>query len=78
MIYYGANDGTLRAADSATGKELWAYVAPEFYATLPRLRQDSHSSRLASAQRHRFSLRATGKRAGPVIMGLATWAWLAR
>ncbi|HEV2041933.1 MAG TPA: PilC/PilY family type IV pilus protein [Casimicrobiaceae bacterium] len=41
VIYYGANDGTLRAADSATGKELWAYVAPEFYATLPRLRQDS-------------------------------------
>jgi type IV pilus assembly protein PilY1 len=41
VVYYGANDGTLRAADSATGKELWAYVAPEFYATLPRLRQDS-------------------------------------
>jgi type IV pilus assembly protein PilY1 len=41
VIYYGANDGTLRAADSATGKELWAYVAPEFYATLPRLRQNS-------------------------------------
>ncbi|HEY2968835.1 MAG TPA: PilC/PilY family type IV pilus protein, partial [Casimicrobiaceae bacterium] len=41
VVYYGANDGTLRAADSATGKELWAYVAQEFYATLPRLRQDS-------------------------------------
>ena len=27
--------------DSATGKELWAYVAEEFYPTLPRLRQDS-------------------------------------
>ena len=41
VIYYGANDGTLRAVESAEGKELWAYVAPEFYATLPRLRQDS-------------------------------------
>jgi type IV pilus assembly protein PilY1 len=41
VIFYGANDGTFRAADSATGKELWAYVAPEFYATLPRLRQNS-------------------------------------
>ena len=41
VIYYGANDGWLRAADSVTGKELWAYVAPEFYATLPRLRQNS-------------------------------------
>ncbi|TMG81510.1 MAG: hypothetical protein E6H74_12755 [Betaproteobacteria bacterium] len=41
VIYYGANDGTLRAVDSAAGKELWAYIAPEFYATLPRLRQDS-------------------------------------
>jgi type IV pilus assembly protein PilY1 len=41
VIYYGANDGTFRAADSATGKELWAYVAEEFYPSLPRLRQDS-------------------------------------
>jgi Tfp pilus tip-associated adhesin PilY1 len=41
VIYYGANDGTLHAADSATGKELWAYVAEEFYPSLPRLRQDS-------------------------------------
>jgi len=41
VIYYGANDGTFRAADSRTGKELWAYVAPEFYPTLPRLRQNS-------------------------------------
>ena len=41
VIYYGANDGTLHAADSATGKELWAYVAEEFYSSLPRLRQDS-------------------------------------
>jgi type IV pilus assembly protein PilY1 len=41
VIYYGANDGTLHSVDSATGTELWAYVAEEFYPTLPRLRQDS-------------------------------------
>jgi type IV pilus assembly protein PilY1 len=41
VIFYGANDGWLRAADAATGKELWAYVAPESYSTLPRLRQNS-------------------------------------
>jgi type IV pilus assembly protein PilY1 len=40
-VYYGANDGTFRAVDAASGKELWAYVAPEFFGTLPRLRQDS-------------------------------------
>lgn len=39
VVYYGANDGTYRAVDAATGKELWAYVAPEFYSTLGRLRQ---------------------------------------
>lgn len=36
--YYGSNDGTFRAVDSVTGKELWAYVAPEFYSKLDRLR----------------------------------------
>jgi type IV pilus assembly protein PilY1 len=41
VVYYGANDGWFRAADSATGKELWAYTAPEFFSTLPRLRQNS-------------------------------------
>jgi type IV pilus assembly protein PilY1 len=41
VIYYGANDGMFRAVDSVSGTELWAYVAPEFYSTLPRLRQNS-------------------------------------
>jgi type IV pilus assembly protein PilY1 len=41
VVYYGANDGTFRATDAASGRELWAYVAPEFFGTLPRLRQDS-------------------------------------
>lgn len=29
-VYYGANDGTYRAVDAATGKEKWALIAPEF------------------------------------------------
>jgi type IV pilus assembly protein PilY1 len=40
-IYYGANDGTLRAVDASTGKELWAFVAPEFYSRLSRLMANS-------------------------------------
>src|SRR5439155_3743206 len=48
VIYYGANDGTFRAVKAATGAELWAYVAPEFYSTLPRLRQNSPLIKYAS------------------------------
>ena len=32
-VFYGSNDGTLRAIDTCYGKELWAFVAPEFYAS---------------------------------------------
>ncbi len=39
--FYGANDGTFRAVNVATGNEAWAFVAPEFYAALPRLRTQS-------------------------------------
>jgi len=31
-VFYGANDGTLRAVDSASGKERWAFVPNEFFA----------------------------------------------
>jgi type IV pilus assembly protein PilY1 len=41
VVYYGANDGGLHAVDGSNGQELWAYVASEFYSTLPRLRQNS-------------------------------------
>ena len=30
-VFYGANDGTLRAVDSASGKERWSLVANEFF-----------------------------------------------
>jgi type IV pilus assembly protein PilY1 len=33
-VYYGSNDGTLRAVDASSGAERWAFIAPEFYSTL--------------------------------------------
>ena len=39
-VYYGTNDGMLRAVDAATGVERWAFVAPEHYARLQRLRDN--------------------------------------
>jgi type IV pilus assembly protein PilY1 len=41
VVYYGANDGTLRAVDAATGKELWGFVAPEHFSKLSRLMNNS-------------------------------------
>lgn len=46
VVFYGANDGMLRAvqlkngstAQAETAKELWAYVAPEHYGNLARLK----------------------------------------
>ena len=40
-VYYGANDGTLRAVDAGTGKERWAFIAPEFFPLLQRLANNS-------------------------------------
>jgi Tfp pilus tip-associated adhesin PilY1 len=39
--YYGANDGALRAIDTSSGKELWAFFAPESFSKLSRLRTDT-------------------------------------
>lgn len=41
VTYYGSNDGMFRAIDSGTGRELWAFVAPEHYSKLQRLMDDS-------------------------------------
>ena len=44
VVYYGSNDGMLRAISASTGAELWAFVAPEFYTSLTpfqRLMNDS-------------------------------------
>jgi type IV pilus assembly protein PilY1 len=34
-VFYGSNDGTLRAVDASSGQELWAFVPPEFYNPTP-------------------------------------------
>lgn len=36
-VFYGSNDGTLRAIDTCYGKERWAFIAPEFYNPAPVL-----------------------------------------
>jgi len=36
-VYYGSNDGTLRAIDTGSGAERWAFIAPEFYTPAPAL-----------------------------------------
>lgn len=40
-VFYGANDGMLRAVDATTGAERWAFVAPEFFPRLQRLKDNS-------------------------------------
>lgn len=40
-VYYGSNDGFLRAVDAATGKERWAFAAPEHFARFQRLHDNA-------------------------------------
>jgi Tfp pilus tip-associated adhesin PilY1 len=40
-LYYGANDGALRAVDASNGKERWAFYSPESFTKMSRLRTDS-------------------------------------
>jgi len=40
-VYYGSNDGTLRSVNATTGKENWAFIAPEFNSKLSRLQSNS-------------------------------------
>ena len=41
VLFYGANDGTFRAVSGNTGKELWAFVAPDHHSRLKRLTNNS-------------------------------------
>ena len=41
VVYYGANDGPLRAVRANDGKELWSFVAPEHHGKLKRLMSNS-------------------------------------
>src|SRR5947207_1806192 len=34
-VFYGSNDGTLRAVDGSSGQELWAFVPPQLYTPAP-------------------------------------------
>jgi len=40
-VFYGTNDGLLRAIDAATGVEHWSFVAPEHFGKLQRLYANS-------------------------------------
>ena len=46
IVYYGANDGTLRAVEASSGKEKWAFIAPEFFSRFARLMTDSPKNNL--------------------------------
>ncbi|HEX5091644.1 MAG TPA: PilC/PilY family type IV pilus protein [Burkholderiales bacterium] len=41
VVYYGANDGTLRAVRGSDGQELWGFIAPEHLGKLRRLHDQS-------------------------------------
>ncbi len=40
-VFYGANDGPLRAVKGETGQELWSFVAPDHHSKLKRLYANS-------------------------------------
>jgi type IV pilus assembly protein PilY1 len=40
-VFYGANDGPLRAVRGETGQELWSFVAPDHHSKLKRLYANS-------------------------------------
>lgn len=53
VVFYGANDGLLRAVNGNTtgtgaGQELWSFVAPEFFGGLNRIRTNSPEIRLST------------------------------
>jgi len=41
FVFYGSNDGMFRAVDASNGKERWAFVAPEFFSRLGRLKDQT-------------------------------------
>jgi type IV pilus assembly protein PilY1 len=53
IVYYGTNDGLLHAINgnqtgSGAGTELWAFIAPDHYAALKRLRENDPQIRFPS------------------------------
>jgi type IV pilus assembly protein PilY1 len=54
VVFYGSNDGVLRAVEgkqtgTGAGRELWSFVAPESLSKLQRLRQESPKLSLPSS-----------------------------
>ncbi len=41
VVFYGANDGYLHALNADNGKELWSFIAPEFFPRLQRLKDQT-------------------------------------
>lgn len=41
VVYYGSNEGTFKAVEGKTGRELWSFVAPEHHGKLKRLYQNT-------------------------------------
>ncbi len=53
VVFYGTNDGVLRAVNGnqtgyGAGSELWAFVAPEHFSALNRLRENDPEVRFPS------------------------------
>jgi len=68
-VFYGSNDGMLRAVDGATGKELWAFVPPEFYNPAPTAYVASPLTSPTGLQRLMWSnmTDANGNQISPII-----------
>ena len=63
VVYYGANDGMLRAINgnqtgSGAGSEMWAFVAPEHFAPLRRQRENDPEVRYPSTPSANATARA--------------------
>jgi type IV pilus assembly protein PilY1 len=63
VVFYGSNDGMLRAVNgnqtgSGAGQELWAFVAPEHFDSLNRLRENDPEVRYPSTPAASTSARA--------------------
>lgn len=55
IVFYGANDGTLRAVSgkqsgTGAGEELWSFIPEEYFLKLNRLRSNSPDIRLSNTQ----------------------------
>jgi type IV pilus assembly protein PilY1 len=75
-VFYGSNDGTLRAVDGASGQELWAFVPPEFYNPTPAVYTPGASPAATPTGLERLMWSnmtdATGNQVSPIIKYFGT------